>query len=131
MSHVTVSDRNARLFEDVLTYTVDNQHTAGISLCGYPILGLLVPVVNAGTVQPEISIDEGATWLPLKKADGTTNAISISGGASAFFVSSDVFTPLAAYVAKLHPNDTDKVRVRLVTGATQTADRTFTWIGVA
>ncbi len=126
MAHVTVSDRNARIVADVLTYTVDNQHTAGVNLGGYPICGLLMPVINAGTVQPEISRDGGSTWFPLKKADGTTNAISINGGASSFFVSSDEFTPLAAYVV----ND-QNVLVRLVTGATQTADRIFHWIGVA
>lgn len=130
MPHTTISDRNAHRFDDVLTYTVDNQHTAGTNLSGLPILGLLVPVVNAGTITVEISLDGGSTWLPLKQADGSTAAISITGGASAFFVSSDVFTPLAAYVAHLRdvPNDT---LVRLATGATQTADRTFTWIGVA
>jgi hypothetical protein len=129
MPHTTISDRNARLFEDTLTYTVDNQHTEGVNLQGYPILGLLVPVINAGTVTVEISLDDGSTWLSLKDADGSTASISITGGGTAFFVSSDVFTPLAAYCAHLR-GDIDLL-VRLVTGATQTADRTFTWIGVA
>lgn len=126
-SQTTLSGRGAQLFEDKLTYTVDNQHTAGINLRGYPILGLLVPVVNTGTVTVEISVDGGDNWYPLKDADGSNASISISGGAAAFFVSSDVFTPLAGYVGERG----NEVLVRLATGATQDADRTFIWIGVA
>lgn len=126
-SQTTLSGRGARLFEDKLYYAVDNQRTVGLNLQGYPILGLLVPVINVGTVTVEISVDGGDNWYPLKDADGSNAAISISGGAAAFFVSSDVFTPLAGYVGE----SGSEVLVRLVTGATQDADRTFTWIGVA
>lgn len=126
--HVTISNRNEIHIPDTLTYTVDDDATAGVNLRGYPILGLIVPVLNnTPTINLEISLD-GSTWLPLKKADGSTPAISITGGAAAFAVSSDVLTPLAAYVG--HLRDQDPIKVRLALSAAQTADRVFTWIGL-
>jgi hypothetical protein len=128
---MTISDRNAHLFVDVLDYDVDDDATAGINLAGFPILGLLVPVLNdTPTITVEITTDGGTTWLSLLKADGTTAAVSITGGATAFYVSSDVLSPLAAYAAHLR-DVTNDVQVRLKTSAAQTADRTFTWIGLA
>lgn len=130
MSHVTISNRNAQKIPDVLTYTVDNDATAGKNLAGYPILGLLVPVLNSTpTVTIEISID-GTNWYALKNADGSTASISITGGATPFFVSSDVLTPLAAYVGSLR-DVSNNILVRLKTSVAQTADRTFTWIVLA
>jgi len=127
----TIGTRNARLFVDVLDYSEDDDATAGVNLQGYPILGLLVPILGSTpTITIEISLDGGSTWLALKNADGSTASVSITGGATAFFVSSDVFTPLAAYCAHLR-DVTNDVLVRLALSAAQTADRTFTWIGVA
>ena len=126
----TIGDRNAIKMVDTLTYTVDADATAGINLKGFPILGLLVPVLNTTPdVTIEISID-GSNWYELLKADGSTDAISITGGATAFFVSSDVLTPLAAYVGHLR-DETNDILVRIKTSVAQTADRTFTWIGLA
>lgn len=126
-----ISNRNAHKFEDVLTYTADDDATAGVNLAGLPILGLLVPVTNGTpTVTIEISLDGGSNWYALKNADGSTDSISISAGATAFFVSSDVLTPLAAYVGHLR-DVTNDILVRLKTSVAQTADRTFVWLGVA
>jgi hypothetical protein len=127
--HVTMSDRNAKKIVDVLDYSEDNTHSQGVNLAGCPILGLLVPVLDTGPVMVEISID-GSNWYALKNADGSNDAVNISGGGTAFFVSSDVLTPLAAYTAHLRDQAND-VKVRLKTGAAQTADRTFIWIGGA
>ena len=127
----TISDRNARMFVDILDFSEDDDATGGINLAGFPILGLLVPVLGSTpTITIEISLDGGSTWQALKNADGSTDSISITGGATAFFVSSDVFTPLAAYCAHLR-DVTNDVLVRLALSAAQAADRTFTWIGVA
>lgn len=132
MSHATISNRNAMRKEVVLDYDVDSTHTPAVNLGGFPILGLLVPIVN-GTplITVEVCID-GTNWHPLLKGDGTTDAISISGGAAAFFVSSDVLTPLAAYAGHQQPNMwANDILVRLVASVAQTADRTFVWIALA
>ena len=129
-SHTVLSNRNAIKLEDVLDYSEDDDVTAGINLAGFPILGLLVPVLNT---TPDVTIEiciDGSNWYELLKADGSTDAISITGGATAFFVSSDVLTPLAAYMGHLR-DETYDILVRLKTSAAQTADRTFTWIGLA
>jgi hypothetical protein len=124
--HIVLSNRNAIKIEDVLTYTADDDATAGINLQGYPVLGLLVPVLNdTPTVTIEISLD-GTNWYGLMESDGSTDAISLAGGAAAFFVGSDELTQLAAFCGAV-----DNLLVRLATSAAQTADRTFTWIGMA
>lgn len=130
MSHTVISNRNAHKFTAILDYDVDSTHTPGVNLQGYPILGLLVPITNGTPVVTiEISID-GTNWYALTTADGSTAAISITGGATPFFVSSDVLTPLAAYVGSLRDVSND-ILVRLKTSVAQTADRTFTWLGLA
>jgi len=126
----TLSDRNSHRIDDVLAYATDNDDTPGVNLAGFPILGLLVPVLESTpTITVQICID-GSNWYDLLEDDGSTDAISITGGATAFFVSSDVFTPLAAYTGSFQPVAND-IKVRLHLSAVQTADRTFTWIGVA
>lgn len=127
--HVTISNRNAARFEDVLDYDADDTHTAGVNLGGYPIMGLLVPVVNGSpTITIEATID-GTNWYALKKSDGSTDAVSVVGGATAFFLGSDELTQLAAYVGRI-PEGT-QLKVRLKTSVAQTADRTFIWLGQA
>ena len=108
---------------------------AGIALARWlapplPVLGLLVPALESTpTITVQVCID-GTNWYNLVTEDGSTAAISITGGATPFYVSSDVFTPLAAYTGSLQPVAND-IKVRLHLSAVQTADRTFTWIGVA
>ena len=126
----TLSDRNSHRFDDVLDFATDNDDTPGVNLGGFPILGLLVPALESTpTITVQVCID-GSNWYDLLTEDGSTAAISITGGATPFFVSSDVFTPLAAYTGSLQPVVND-VQVRLHLSAVQTANRTFTWIGVA
>ncbi len=129
MSRVEIGNRNTIRVDAVLTYTVDDDATAPINLGGFPILGLLVPVMNGGPgITVEVCID-GTNWYPLRKSDGTTAAVSITGGASAFFVGSDELTQLAAFVGHLHDWSCD-VQVRLRTSVAQSANRTFTFIGL-
>lgn len=129
--HFILSNRNTIKIQDKLTYTVDDDATAGVNLGGYPVLGLLVPVTN-GTpvVTMEITLDGGSNWYALMEADGSTAAISISAGATAIFVGSDELTQLAAFTGHLE-GATNDIKVRLKLSVAQTADRTFTWIGMA
>ncbi len=125
-----LSNRNAVEIVDTLAFAVDNNDTPGVNLAGFPILGLLVPILETTpTITPQVSID-GTNFYDIYNADGATASISIVGGAAPFFVSSDVLTPLAAYVAHLR-RETHEVTVRLHLSAVQTADRIFTWIGLA
>lgn len=121
--------RCASRFDDVLDFSEDDNATGGVCLRGKPTLGLLVPVLN-GT--PAVTIDvslDGTNWYALKNADGSTASISVTGGSAAFFVSSSVLAPLAAYVGEIRGSD--GVFVRLATSVAQTSDRIFTWIGLA
>ena len=125
-----LSDRNSKRIIDTLAFATDNDDTPGVNLAGFPILGLLVPVLNgAPNITAQVSID-GTNFYDIYETDGATDAIIIVGGAAPFFVSSDVLTPLAAYVAHLR-RDTPDVLVRLHLSVAQTADRIFTWIGLA
>ena len=125
-----ISNRNSKRIIDTLDFATDDNDTPGVNLAGFPILGLLVPVLNgAPNITAQVSID-GTNFYDIYETDGATAAIIIVGGAAPFFVSSDVLTPLAAYVAHLR-RDTPDVLVRLHLSVAQTADRIFTWIGLA
>jgi hypothetical protein len=103
----------------------------GVWLQGRPLLGLMVPDMNAGgTVNVEVSIDGGTTWADLLTAQGT-QAIAITAPAAAMFLSSEVLAPLAGYVGFYGEDIWDRVLVRLAATATQTADREFTWLMIA
>ncbi len=122
MTHSIISERMGSLITD--TVAASAQVSAGVCLQGRPILGLVLPALNdTPDVNVEVSIDGGDTWLDLLQDDGSTQAIEIAGGASAFAVSSDELTPLAAYVD-------DQVLVRLALSVAQTAARIITWIAL-
>ena len=98
--------------------------SAGVCLLGRPLVGLLVPAVNGTAgINVEFSLDGGTTWIDLLEDDGATEAITLDATATAHGVSSEDLAPLAAYCGH-------EVRVRLVIGTAQTAEREFTWISV-
>lgn len=122
-----IEGRKSNVVEDTITIAEDNDATAGVDLDGKPILGLLVPVLNdTPALTFEVSIDGGENWYSLKNKDGSTDSISITGGATAFFVSSDDLTPLTAYSGRLPGSAT--IKVRIVSSEAQDADRAFSWI---
>lgn len=124
-----LGNRNTLVLLDLLDYSEDSQHTAGINLQGFPVLGLLVPVLNnSPIITVEISLD-GSTWLAVMKSNSTTAAVSIQGGATAFAVGSDELTQLAAYCG--HLRTVPDLKVRLVLSVAQTADRIFSWVVLA
>ena len=117
--HTTLSERAASLGALLVDVSVDDDKSEAFTLPGRPILNLLVPALNGTpTITVEASPDNGLTWVALKDSDGATDAISITGGASAFWVSADDLSPLAALC---QPD----ILLRLALSAAQSADRTF------
>ena len=126
---MTLDSRTCTFVDDTIDITADDDRSAGVDLDGKPILGLLVPVLNdTPIVTLELSAD-GENWYAIKDANGSTDSVSITGGTTAFFVSSDVLTPLAAYAGRL-PGGVGGMKVRVVTSESQSADRVFTWIAM-
>jgi len=121
-----VDQRKTYTLTDMVDISEDTVNSVGVELMGRPILGLVMPAMNGTTpeVNVEISVDLGSTWFPLLDADGATEAISITASGTAFAVSSDDLSPLAAYCGGEH----SYVRVRLTVDTAQTADRTVTWV---
>ena len=101
------------------------QVSGGVCLLGRPLLGLLVPAVNGTSpdINAEFSIDGGTTWYDVLEDDGSTEAVALTGTATAHGVGSDDLSPLAGYCGH-------EVFVRLVIDTAQTAAREFTWISV-
>ncbi|NIP95943.1 MAG: hypothetical protein GWO24_21910 [Akkermansiaceae bacterium] len=100
------------------------QVSEGVCLLGRPLLGLLVPAVNGTAgINVEFSIDEGTTWHDLLEDDGSTEAVELGATGTAHGISANDLAPLAGYCGH-------EVRVRLVIGTAQTAEREFTWISV-
>ena len=109
-------------------------NSEGVWLQAKPLLGLLVPVMNAAvcSVNAEVSIDGGTNYYDLLTAAGTQGLEFASVVGEAFFLSSEDLAPLAGYVGRYADNSVwAHVLVRLVASATQTADREFTWLMVA
>ena len=108
---------------DTIDVSEDDDASVGVCLLGRPLLGLLVPAVN-GTA-PEINVeftpDGGTTWYPILEDDGSTEAVALTGTATAHGVGSDDLSPLAGYCAH-------DLKVRLVIATAQTADREFVWL---
>ena len=118
--HATLSERSYTLVDVLVDISEDDDASQPFVLPGRPILNLLVPALNdTPTITVQASADEGSTWADLKDADGSTDAIEISGGASAFWVSADDLSPLAALCVP-------GVQLRLALSAAQSSDRTFT-----
>jgi len=129
MGYDVVDMRGSLKVDDLVDISEDDDASVGRHLLGRPILGLLVPICNdTPTITFEISIDGGSNWYDLHDSDGSTDPISITGGAAAFFVSSDDLSPLAGYCGRV--DGETKVLVRAVFSAAQTSDRTLTWLVV-
>ena len=93
----------------------NGQTTSGaVRLAGQTVVGLVIPALNGTpTLNAQVSYD-GSGWHNLLKADGASQAIAITGGASGFAVGLDELTRLAPFPY-----------FRLVASITQTADRQF------
>ena len=126
-----ISERMSLEIVDTIDISEDDDATVGVEFTGRPILGLFVPAMNgsAPTLNAEVSRDGGSSWVDLLDADGSTQALEISAGATAFAVDSDDLSCLAGYCGGRHVSP--DVRVRLVSSVAQTADREFGWIVVA
>ena len=117
--HTTLSERSYTLINIEVDISDDDDKTDAFTLPGRPIMGLLIPALNdTPTLTFQVSPDEGSTWYDLKDSDGSTAAISITGGATAFAVSADDLSPIAPYCVP-------GIQLRLALSASQTADRTF------
>lgn len=120
-----VDQRKTYLVADEIDISEDDDASQGVDLGGRPIMGLIVPALNdTPDLTVEVSVDGGSNWVDLLQDDGSTQGITITGGASAFAVSSDDLSPLAAYCGGEHSD----VLVRLVASVAQTSDRAFTWV---
>lgn len=82
----------------LIDITADDDLSTAIDLEGCPLLGMLVPAMNGTPTLTPMACDTiDGTYLDLLDQDGSTSAVSIQAGASAFAVSSDYLTPLAGY----------------------------------
>ena len=124
-----------RLSERMTGFVIDAIDSGGVAsdgvwLQGRPILGLMVPAMaSGGSVNLQVSVDGGTTFVNLLTAGGT-QALELAQGTGGYALSSDDLSVLAGYVG--HQGvDEDEILARLVATASATAEREFTWLMVA
>jgi hypothetical protein len=101
-------------FETDALVVASGQTTSGALLIKDPAsIGLIVPTITSGTVTVQVSAD-GTNWFGLKDTGGNA-LLSYAASTGGFACSADDLAPVLGYAY-----------LRLVCGASQGADRTFT-----
>jgi hypothetical protein len=101
-----------RVTDVVITIATDDNNSAKHRLTpGRNLIGIVVPTLDATNLTIEASFDDGTTWVPLYRPDGSAWSIAATTGGFTMWIDG-----LSCFGG---------LPIRFVSSANQTANRTF------
>jgi hypothetical protein len=101
-----------RVSDVVITIATDDNNSAQHRLAlGKNLIGIVVPTLDATNLTLEASLDNGSTWVPLYRPDGSAWSLAATTGGFCMWIDG-----LSCFGG---------LPIRFVSSANQSADRTF------